>query len=429
MKRRAIYLSLVLLIVLGSVGCKPGLITSPSAQYGGIPYFLPKKVLELKITYTVRQKVQKVSGYEQEVRSPDIFVIKPIEITPLIVADRRQTFYLIGKNVPGSAFFESSLSVNLGEGGNIESIGGEFKDKSLDVFQSILTAGIGIAKIVALAGLDEFQMPSDLRETVNKIPGMYKAIGELISKPDPGAKNKLEELNSQLSTLYELVKKYQENNKESIKETEYIYKEIVDPEIMLEKESIGGIVRLSRTIRPGGIIIDAKPQDMPPVKLTLFITDEEFKSLTTDFTGFKTAANAKEEIPPGVVSRTGVPILAEITVNADNAMVYNGFISFPQFGKYSVIPIDSKRFTNLNTTLVFHSQSGALKEYKLVGGSSAENLSKQLSKTVDSMQQAVSDLNYNLKLQNLQHQKALTDAETELLKARKVLEELKAKDK
>jgi hypothetical protein len=426
MKRRAIYLSLVLLMVLGPVGCKPGLITSSSAQYGGIPYFLPKKVLELKITYTVRQKVQKVSGYEQEVQSPEIIIIKPIEVTPLVVADRRQTFYLIGKNVPGSAFFESSLSVNLGEGGNIESIGGEFKDKSLDVFQSILTAGIGIAKIVALAGPDKVEIPLDLKETIDRMPGMYKAIAELISKPDPGAKTKLEELNSQLSTLYELVKKYQENNKESFKETEYIYKEIVDPEKLTKDSNPDGKVTYSMEIKPRGIIKDATSEVMPPVKLTLFITDEEFKSLTTDF---KTAMNTKEENPPGVVFRTVVPILAKITVNANNAMVYNGYISFPQFGKYSVIPIDSKRFTNLNTTLVFQSQSGALKEYKLVGGSSAENLSKQLSKTVDSLQQAVSDFNYNLKLQNLQHQKALTDAETELLKARKALEELKAKDK
>ncbi|MGA2468760.1 MAG: hypothetical protein ABSH06_31020 [Thermodesulfobacteriota bacterium] len=245
MKRRAIYLSLVLSIVLGSVGCKPGLITSPSAQYGGIPYFLPKKVLELKITYTVRQKVQKVSGYEQEVQSPEIIIIKPIEVTPLVMADRRQTFYLIGKNVPGSAFFESSLSVSLGEGGNIESIGGEFKDKSLDVFQSILTAGIGIAKIVALAGPDEVKIPPVLQGTIDKIPDIYKAIAELISKPDPEAKTKLDGLNNQLSTLYELVKKYQENNKESIRETKYIYKVIVDPEMLTKDSNPDGKVTYS----------------------------------------------------------------------------------------------------------------------------------------------------------------------------------------
>lgn len=430
MKKQIISLSFIFLITIILGGCsKIGVATlitgTPSfVKYSGIPYFLPKKVLELKITYTIRQKTQKKFGYVQQVATPEVIIIKPIEITPIVVADKLQTFYLIGKDVSES-FFESNLVVNLGEEGNIQSIGGEFSDKSLDAFQNILTAGIGIAKIIAVAGPEE-EIPVTLKDVIeNIIPNIYKQIANLVSKTDPEVNAKLETFKTQLETLYGLIENYQENNKEFFEENEYEYKEIVDPE-MLTKETINGKVTYSKIIRPNEIIKGVKAQSMPPVKLILDITDIEFKNLTTNI---KTAMNITDDNVPGVIFRSGIPILTKITVNAENAMVFNGYISYPQFGKYSIIPVDSKRFTKQNTSLIFQSQSGGLKEYRIESGSSAEALSQQLSTTVSALQQAVLDLNYSLKLQNLQQQKALAEAEAELLKAKQELEELKANEK
>ncbi|RCW92456.1 hypothetical protein [Winogradskyella arenosi] len=78
------------------------------------PYFLPKHVLKLELTYTLNEPRVLKNGIDLALTSSStkITIEDPIIVTPILVADTSKTFIASGKALPESVFFNPDEKTN-----------------------------------------------------------------------------------------------------------------------------------------------------------------------------------------------------------------------------------------------------------------------------------------------------------------------------
>jgi Skp family chaperone for outer membrane proteins len=89
-------------------------------------------------------------------------------------------------------------------------------------------------------------------------------------------------------------------------------------------------------------------------------------------------------------------------------------MSYPQFGAIGVAPVRSKRFAKQKTGITVSATTGALKTYKVEGGSSAEGAASTVATALGSVQQSLLDIKVGQELELLKKQKELLDAKKAL---------------
>jgi hypothetical protein len=366
----------------------------------GIAYCLPKTVLKVSITYTLRTKTKIVEGMDSTVTTT-YFLEKPVKITPLIVGDRRNILVVSGEDVTKNMFLESGLSYKFDDSSVLSSVDADTKDKTLEAVQSAVSSGLRIAAMVAPAG--ETDLPPNVKMIKDRIRNIYGEMGAL-RLPVGKAKNEtLAELQKELATLTATLDSYSARNKWKIENTDKEMSFTVDP---ADFDTTGGIV--SKTLQP--------ELKYPPVRIILGIKTSELSKLKSA----RVAAKTK-----GIAYLVPVSVQVTIEATADGITVYKDFMNFAQFGPLMFAPVESKGLTSQKTSLVFGSQSGALTQYSIQSGSSADKIAGSFSSVVDSLRAAILDIRYNTKLQGLEKEKELTEAQTKLLQAQKDLEDAK----
>src|SRR5262245_50699021 len=89
----------------------PGTADTPLKS--GISYMLPKRVLQVKVTYTIEQALRTHNGAPMPPTAAVARILKPIVITPVLVADPKARFVLSGDEAARSALLESNLQFSL----------------------------------------------------------------------------------------------------------------------------------------------------------------------------------------------------------------------------------------------------------------------------------------------------------------------------
>ncbi|WP_338277197.1 hypothetical protein [Corallococcus caeni] len=433
-------------LVLGS-GCAHQVYSSKltaAAPPRGVVYALPKTVLKVTIPYTVRETSRMVNGYAS---SPlqEVLVQKPVVIETKSVADLVNTFVLSGDDLNDDVLLEAELEFKVNDNGLLEGVSADSSDNTLKAVQSSVSAGISVAKTLAVAAGME---PPELTAALRRIKQIYREIGELVAfdpipvvaSPEvpsgvdvrvpetPGAKTPrlepatapakavarksivertlevkrrqglIQALTQELEKLQAVVQTYQDKNKDVVKETELAYTLTVDPDSFDKSKA-----DWTYEIAPDELVKGIKSAEMPKVTLVL----KGAGAQTTQVNG----GWKPQDRNPGFIYRATATL--QLLVQVDNTDVLQDWVSIPQLGHFASASVESKRFTTRKTSATFNG-SGALKEYKVKTGSSADKVAEAVASSLDSVQKSLLDLRYGLKIEDLQKQKELADAKKAL---------------
>lgn len=383
----------------------------------GIVYFLPKRVLKLTITYTARQKIKVEHAYETEIGTRTVVIKEPVELETLLIPDQENAFVITGKDISDDVFLESGFYIELDDYGHLHSISSEVSSKALDVAKGIVTSGIKIAKLVAVAGEEEEEKPEVIKKIFTAITKAYNDLEVLTNDLSYEKLKELEKLAGLIENLHNMVEDYQYENKEYYKETEYTYTTILDPGTFKKKEK-GSVSVYEHIVKPKfNLAKDLSPIGLPPLRVVLEIPAQEFDSIKKIDPGQKKR---------GIIYRIPVPALTRIFANVENTQIFSDYISFPQFGPMAIAMVGStKGLKNRRTRIKFSSETGGLLVYDASSESSAVKMVKGLEESISSLQEAILELKYDLKRQEIEKKAELLEAEQWLIDAKKELEELK----
>lgn len=111
----------------------------------GLVYYLPKNLIRIKITYTVREVTRIVNGNPNPEKY-DIIFKKPIEVETELVSDMDNAFVIDGKRITNSTWLKSVLEFNLFPSGLMKSVTAEIEDQSADLAKNIILTSGELAK-------------------------------------------------------------------------------------------------------------------------------------------------------------------------------------------------------------------------------------------------------------------------------------------
>jgi hypothetical protein len=412
----------------------------------GVVYALPKTVLKVTIPYTVRETSRVTNGYASSSLQV-VLVQKPVVIETKSVADLGHTFVLSGDDLNDDVLLEAGIEFKLNDNGLLEGVSADTTDNTLKAVQSSVSAAISVAKVLAVPKGPE--SPPELNAALYRINQIYREIGELVA-PDiipvvaspeappevdmkvpelPGAKapkseparapakvaakkpiaermaevkkrqGLIEVLTQELEKLQAIVQTYQDKNKDVVKETELTYTLTIDPDLFDKSQA-----DWTYKIAPDQLVKGVTSAEMPRVKLVLKGAGAQETQVSG---GWK-----PQDKNPGFVYRAAATLPLLVQVN--NTDVLQDWVSLPQLGHFASASVESKRFTTRKTSATFSNVSGALKEYKVNTGSSADKVTEAVASSLDSVQKSLLDIRYGLKIEDLQKQKELADAKKAL---------------
>jgi len=361
-------------------------VPATTLENGELLYYLPKTVLQLKVTYSETVVTTFKNGIPSN--AEPIYKVKGIEITPVLVNDESRAF--VAKSTNPSTMLSENTNFKFNKYGVIQNLQTDYTDKTLDVVSNTLKGVVSIVKtIYAAAGEEDFKVKINTK--------IVAANSALIAAIAANNSNDIKKHKDQLSSYYELLKQYLENNKVVKTETEIKYEFIKDPVFNSDINVATGI---------GG---------MPAVTLKLTsLNNTGLASVTYD-----TQTNAIQT--PNTVSDGllyAIPkvcsVKATLTSRDGTITIFDNIISFPQFGDIKSISVESKRYTNKKTAVEFDPASGALTSVHTESGSSSENLSKSFAESAQLLQSTATELKYDIKIANLKKEKELKDLEDSL---------------
>src|SRR5690606_16088947 len=112
------------------------------------------------------------------------------------------------------------------------------------------------------------------------------------------------------------------------------------------------------------------------------------------------------------VYRTPSNVNIDITSNGN--LLANNSMYLAQFGKITMVPVDSKKGGKKKTSLIFSSITGSLINQKVVAGSSSEKLSKSIKNSIEAVNETVEYLKFESKIKELEKQKSIKDLKDSL---------------
>ncbi len=334
------------------------------AMQKGVVYSLPKTVFEVKITYSLYDKViweaddhgkPKKTDKDGKPLAPKstarvVVVDKPIEIISKIISDKSARFVFDPDSLNGFSK-DTDITIDLTPNGLIKSTNLDVKDKTKDIISNITGTLVNLAKIAAVAGDDvvELTLVKDVK------------VSRLI---DPSTMD-FKETNGIYTAIYS-----------DIEKSQGIFAKLVVPEVVLSINSPTNIKNISSIN-------------------------------TTDI------RDDKNQIKPlnGFPYRVGSSV--EIVVKVEDIEVYDSYHMVAQAGGLALIPISAKSFTNITQGLSFGDDGSSLVKFSSKGTSRGEALSATTKETTNTIFTGIKDID-QAKIDKIKKEKELLDAESSL---------------
>lgn len=407
----------------------------------GIGYSLPKRVLKVTVVYTVEQTAETRNGAPLNPDAPVARILKPIVVTPVLVADANARFVMSGDATAKKGLLDSNLQFNLDDDGLLTGIETDVKDKTAEFIGSLVSAGISVAKIAVAAGND---VPDAIRPVVNRINAIYSELGGMAaaphaspsrqgidplgegslaraatpagggqaggrpsSSPEPppnseAALARIKSLRAELTELQGVVDAWVKNNTKTVTSKDVDYSTIIDPDdCAVTGEDLTCVIAT-----PNGLITGVAA--LPDAVVTIFGARPAREEAS------RSRNNAQET--RGLFHR--VPRSLRTTVTIDNKTgrkveVLSAFVSYPQYGGVEALDLSTKRYAESKASLTFGT-AGGLKTVKLDNGSSFDKLAAQAATSLDAIQKSLIDIQYTTKTQILDAEKKQRDAQKAL---------------
>jgi hypothetical protein len=372
--------------VLALTGCASYLAVRPYEPatagslnvHTGLIYYLPKTVIDAKVTYSVyEQNTWKADVQGNAVKTNKDGIIKPEksenvidldtppEISLITIPDVKLGFTLDPTDMVrfGVGIKDGKFEVN--EDGMLTSAGVSIQDKSLEAAQGFLKAGIAVAKLAAVA---------KIAETVQE----RKLLKQVV------------------------VRKTVDLSEFSIKSgNEYVYN--------LDAEAR----RYLGQYAPAGVSV-------PKAELMLTLPETYQASATATSKDVVSVLNPKtKDVVRGIVSR--IPAKVRMRFAVGDLVVADSYQSFAQVGGFAFAPISSRRFTEYTTGVTVSPSRGGITQFTINATDAAGSLAASSQTISESAETTVKDY----RTDQMKAETARLNAEVELIKARKALEEAK----
>ncbi len=361
----------------------------------GVTYALPKCVLKTTIIYTRRGITEVTNGvHDQEVG--EVVIKDPIRIEPVVVGDPANVFLLSASDLTDRAFLESGLSFTVADNGTLLGVVADIQDRTPQAGQALFSTGIAAARIAAALG--------ENRDLSNRIDAVYRQIIAVASEDATNVEqirnrvSRLKSLKEELDLLLQVAALRDESNQPIVRETQQTYVTVIDPADYVGED--GRIKPIE--IDPGDLFGDGST--LPTVTITLHCADWQL-------------ANARAiHVPDG--GRNGViyrvPTAVPVSVDVDRTNVLTASVDFPQFGPVVVADVRSKGLTDSKTTVEFGGATGRLSRYEVSTGAPAAAVATALQQSAQELDAAIIDIRYSRRLEALEKQIAIMQAEKEL---------------
>ncbi|MFA5203187.1 MAG: hypothetical protein WC708_02185 [Lentisphaeria bacterium] len=372
--------------VLVLAGCTSYLTVRPCAPptgealnvHTGLVYYLPKTLIDVKVTYSVYEQTtwqadvhgNAIKANKEGIVAPEksqnvIDLDTPPEITLVTIPDMKLGFALDPTEMVrfGVGIKEGHFEVN--EDGMLIGAGVCFQDKSLEVAQGVLKAGIAVAKLAAVA-------------ITTKTVQERKLVKQVVVR--------------KTLDLSDLVVKTG---------NDYVYSFEADARRYLGQYA------------PPGVYVP---------KAELIITLPETYKANASATSKDVVAilNPKnKDCVHGIVSR--IPAIARVRFAVEDLLVADSYRPFAQVGGFAFAPISSRRFTEYTTGVTVSPTRGSITQFTINVTSAAS----ALAASSETMGEAIETTVRDFRTEQMKAEAARLNAEADQIKARKALEDAK----
>jgi len=443
------YVPFLVPVVLALGGCAHSVTTSiydPCGTNAGVVYSLPKTLLKVSVTYTIEKRTRMVDGLlENPTETPTIR--KPIVIEPILTSDPRNSLVLSGEGLTKGVSLDSSFKFQISDSQLLAGVTAETTDKTPEILQGVVTSGISIAKMVAMAGE---RATTPMKEVANRLKTINDRIAALAAAEDPNNLKRLDALLKEQQVWLSFAAKYRELNTTKVEEREVIFSRILD---LTDFKWMTDHWE-AKVVSPGARLGDFSDAAVPAVTVEVFATEQEYNNSKAAFSPTGSAAQHQAAAPnagqndkmkrpctaeKGVIYRASVPLRTKVRLGGSNTVVFDDYIPFAQVGPFNKVEARYKALAKRTTTIVFSAATGGVKEYGVEATSSGDAAAKAIDMSLAKMQTALGDIKKaqdaaeatkktpeQIKLSDLDMQKKLTDAEAALIEAQQKLERLRA---
>lgn len=407
----------------------------PENKSEGIVYSLPKNLIKVEITYTVREAFELINGKESKIPTPPVVTIdKPINVISTLVADPNNSFVLSGDRISNNFVLKSTLDFNLTKDGILKGIDTDIDDQSVEFGEQLIISSGNIAKTIispqsqALTLLtNEINQISQQLLTANSdeqtMENLQQNLQRLILQIsllnyDTELAIKIRELNeevfnnynkdsitvilSKINHLENQLKAHQLNNKTFFKTTELKYTAVIDPFVKynrdeIKTEEINNVFK--HNIKAKSIF----PNDVLEASIPIATISLQNKAVEN--------IEFSEKIE-GIVVRH--PASTKIDLEVDGNLYSSEIVSLAQLGNISTIPVKSKRAGKVKTALTFNEATGAISQHRIEASSGSEKVGKSLEKSSKTLQETIDYLNYEKEIKRLETVKSQSTLNNEI---------------
>jgi len=364
----------------------------------GVTYNLPMNLLKVEITYTINEpRVIKI-GKDEALTSKktQITIEDPIILSTLLVADKSKTYLITSNDISNNFFLNSDVDIKLSDNGLLSSIDSDVEDNSIDFAENLIISTAKIAKNVAVPGSSLMDIGVD-GEAYEAIREIQQSVLQIKKKEDLElAIKKIEFYKNQIEWFHQNFKTY-------IKKSKIKYTVIIDPTEVYSKKGSWSVYENNK------IYHNIFPKHIFPEE-SIFNDTITLELPKTNISTFESLNNNK--LIPGIVYRTPSNVNIDITSNGN--LLANNSMYLAQFGKITMVPVDSKKGGKKKTSLIFSSITGSLINQKVVAGSSSEKLSKSIKNSIEAVNETVEYLKFESKIKELEKQKSIKDLKDSL---------------
>jgi len=319
-------------------------------------YHLPKTNLVVAITYKIVEKTRIVNGISE---TPTVeYQVKSADIKTCTSNDPTQLYVTRGKNIAHKFFLKENIDFEFNDKGIIQSVETNFEDKSLESTESLSRGVAAIIEPITLAGDATDTYLQELNEKITR------AYCDLLHAISDNSDEDIRKYKTQIKNYFDLLKSYNDNNKELTSVSEKTYSFFIDPDKLTTTSNKKEII-----IQPVG--------EMPEVKLIIEMnsSDNKDKVLATGMSKNNVVSmpGLIYTIPASLKTAILVATTAQVTQS-----IFENNIDYAQYGNFGLVPVTSKLFTSRKTSLEFNPHTGVLTTYKTESGSSSENLGESI---------------------------------------------------
>lgn len=381
---KTIIASLSVITLLALAGCTSYVTVRPYTPADakllnvqtGLVYYLPKTLIDAKVTYSVYEEKTWRADFKGDAIKTDkndligvparvIDLDTAPEILLVTVPDLKLGFTLDPTDMVSFGVGIKDGKFEINDDGMLKSAGVGFQDKSLEAAQGFLKAGIAVAKLVAVART---------ADTVKE----RKLLKQVVVR----------------KTLDLSDFTVNANN-------DYVYNFDTEARRYLGQDAPQGV-------------------SVPKAELILTLPDTYQKSASATSKDVVTALDTENKnCVHGIVSR--IPAKVHVRFTVGDLAVADSYQLFAQVGGFSFAPISSRRFTEYTTGVTVSPTSGGLTQFTINATSAAAALSSFSQSTSETASTTVKDFNVEV----IKAETARLNAEADLIKARKALEEAK----